>query len=243
MRSKAPDWLRYGARSFAVYAALTALTLYWTRGFASALEMSLVGAVLPAALGGASLGARMPIDAAAWTANRLPLRRLSDLWRPQIVGLRLAAGAALLVFLVWAAAAGEPLMRVLAAHGVLAGVFLASMGIAALWSLLVGSRRPAVLLTLLAWTPLWTAFIWLPAAFPPGPPLLNAALNMNPAMGIVSALRLQNLFWNPLLYGTLPYAEYAVSMRGPLFHFILWSAVGASCSFLALSILRRKRGA
>lgn len=244
----APLWLRFAARSAAVYGFFSALAVYWGwgLGFGSALDTALVGAVVPSSLGGLYLGARLPTEAQAWRRRRLPLRALVKTPDAASVGLRAAAGFWLIVFLAWAVAAGKPIMQimhVLAAHGVLAGAFLGSMGVGALWSLWAGSVRMSVFLGALTWAPVWTAFIWMPAAFPPKMPLLNAAVNMNPLIGVMVALNQRGFFWNPLLYGRLPYADYAVQMRGALFHFGVWAAVGLLGAGAACLILQQKTDA
>lgn len=245
MLPDAPRWLRFAARSALVYGFFSALAVYWGwgLGFGSALDTALVGAVVPSALGGLYLGARLPTAALAWRRRRLPLRALMKTQDADAVGMRIAAGFWLLVFLIWAVVVGKPIMHVLAAHGVFAGAFLGSMGIGALWSLWTSSIRMSVFLGGLTWTPIWTAFIWLPAAFPPSMPLLNAAVNMNPLIGVMVAQNQRGIFWNPLFYGSLPYADYAVQMRGALFHLGLWTAVGIVGAGAACLILRRKANA
>ena len=245
MLPDAPRWLRFAARSAVVYGFFSALAVYWGwgLGFGSALDTALVGAVVPSALGGLYLGARLPMKALAWRSRRLPFRALIETRDADAAGLRIAAGFWLIVFLAWAVVVDKPIMHVLAAHGILAGSFLGSMGVGALWSLWTNSIRMSVFLGVLTWAPVWTAFIWMPAAFPPSMPVLNAAVNMNPLIGVMIALKQRGIFWNPLFYGRLPYADYAVQMRGAWFHFGLWAAVGILGAGAACLILRRKTGA
>ncbi len=239
--------LRRTLGDLALYALIVGVWTFKLRDaqLGSTLEVALVGAVLGAVLGGLRTGADLILAAEPWIARRavvgdpprdvLYRRVLDSLVGPSSAGLFGAVVAS-----VWALMVDEGLWAVWLAHGVLLAVFLASAGIGAVWGRVLRADRLAICVGAMCWAPILTAFAWVPAVMPHSSEVLGHALNANPMMGVLSALGRHDVFWSPLFYGRVPYAEYAVHIRSAGIHLVAWLAAGTGLALVHAWRLRRR---
>ena len=148
--------------------------------------------------------------------------------------------ALVLLFSLWCVIVKGSLPDTAKSFGVLLSVFAASTAIGLWWTTIFESGRVGAFFGVMTWTPLVTAFLWVPLLVPPTKTFLEIALNANPAAGVISALGAQKILWSPGIYERLPYAEYGAGFWNVPSHVFGWVAFAAIFGG-ASHLLRRSR--
>jgi hypothetical protein len=193
----------------------------------SSYRAALVATVAVVMFAGLWYGSSFAFRLAAWQTRRaIAFRPMMPTWR-DIVVILLVAVAWFLPFCVWCVVIKDSLADMVKSCFVLLSVLAASAALGSFWATLFESARVGAFFGAMTWTPPVTAFLWVPRLVAPSKPLLEIALNANPASGVISALGAQKILWSPGIYERLPYAEYGAGFWNASTHAIGWIVVTA----------------